>query len=75
MVYGICWCPIAKLDDLKALRVADSKTLTHAQRTGLFRAIQECPWLGYEVDVIGADRLSVEMLRRYVCDFRLDRAP
>jgi ribonuclease HIII len=64
MVYGICWCPIEKLDELKNIRVADSKTLTFAQRQGLFANIQNCPWLGYEVDVISAERLSREMLRR-----------
>lgn len=64
MVYGICWCPVAKLDDLRALKVADSKTLTFKQREQLFKGIQDCPWLGYEVDVISADRLSREMMRR-----------
>src|SRR4051794_14630805 len=42
----------------------DSKTLTFAQRSSLFRTIDSTPWLGYEVDVITADRLSREMLRR-----------
>lgn len=64
MVYGICWCPLTKLDDLRSLKVADSKTLTFNQREQLFKNIQQCPWLGYEVDVISADRLSREMMRR-----------
>jgi len=64
MVYGICWCPTEKLEELKAIKVADSKTLTLAQREQLFRKIQETPWLGYEVDVITAERLSREMMRR-----------
>ncbi len=64
MVYGICWCPVSKLDELRNIKVADSKTLTAVQRTNLFRNIQKCPWLGYQVDVINADRLSVEMMRR-----------
>ena len=64
MVYGVCWCPVDKLEELRSIKVADSKTLTLAQREDLFRTMQKTPWVGYEVDVISADRLSVEMTRR-----------
>lgn len=64
MVYGVAWCPINKLDALRAIKVADSKTLTLTQRQGLFSTIQSTPWLGYEVDVILPERLSRESLRR-----------
>jgi hypothetical protein len=31
-VYGICFCPVAKNSELKALGVDDSKALTEEQR-------------------------------------------
>jgi len=31
-VYGICFCPVSKNSDLKALGVDDSKALTEEQR-------------------------------------------
>lgn len=41
MVYAICYCPLSRLADLEALKVADSKTLTENERERLFAKMEE----------------------------------
>ncbi|KAB0404869.1 hypothetical protein E2I00_001659 [Balaenoptera physalus] len=41
MVYAICYCPLSRLADLEALKVADSKTLSESERDRLFGKMEE----------------------------------
>nr|XP_023647612.1 ribonuclease H2 subunit A [Paramormyrops kingsleyae] len=65
MVYGICFCPIKKKDDLKALKVADSKTLTEAERENLFSKIDEAKdFVGWALQILSPNTISNSMLQR-----------
>eukprot|EP01104_Vermistella_antarctica_P016886 TRINITY_DN5862_c0_g3_i13.p2 TRINITY_DN5862_c0_g3~~TRINITY_DN5862_c0_g3_i13.p2 ORF type:complete len:128 (-),score=16.98 TRINITY_DN5862_c0_g3_i13:55-438(-) len=46
MVYGVSWCPVAMKDDLKKLKVADSKQLTEEDRERIFKRIRGAPFVG-----------------------------
>ncbi|XP_071520910.1 ribonuclease H2 subunit A isoform X1 [Panulirus ornatus] len=65
MVYGICFCPVTKHDDLKAAGVADSKTLTEEQREKLFNIIHEKnDYIGWSLEVISPLYISNCMYKR-----------
>lgn len=65
MVYGICYCPMTRLDDLKASGVADSKTLTEEQREKLFSIIHENnDYIGWSFEVISPLYISNCMYKR-----------
>ncbi|XP_042559925.1 ribonuclease H2 subunit A [Clupea harengus] len=65
MVYGICFCPVSKKDELKALKVADSKTLTEEQRESLFVNLDEAKsFVGWALQVISPNTISTSMLQR-----------
>lgn len=65
MVYGICYIPINKLEELKTLGCADSKTLTEAKRDDLFSILGACEdYVGWSVDIISPNYICNKMLKR-----------
>ncbi|CAF92579.1 unnamed protein product [Tetraodon nigroviridis] len=67
MVYGICFCPISRKDELKDLKVADSKTLTEAEREALFEKLDEAKsYIGWALQVLSPNTISTSMLQRYL---------
>ncbi|XP_062405571.1 ribonuclease H2 subunit A [Sardina pilchardus] len=65
MVYGICFCPVSKKEDLKGLKVADSKTLTEEQRESLFANLDEAKsFVGWALQVLSPNTISTSMLQR-----------
>uniref|UniRef100_A0A3Q2DFJ5 Ribonuclease n=1 Tax=Cyprinodon variegatus TaxID=28743 RepID=A0A3Q2DFJ5_CYPVA len=66
MIYGICFCPLSKKEELKDLKVADSKTLTEAERENLFQKVDEAQsWLGWAVQILSPNMISTSMLQRW----------
>ncbi|KAG0046936.1 Ribonuclease H2 subunit A [Gryganskiella cystojenkinii] len=65
MVYGICYCPLSKSDELADLGFADSKTLKEEERDNLLEVIQSRPDLiGWSVRVLSPMDISNSMLRK-----------
>ncbi len=65
MVYGICFCPVSKNNDLKELGVDDSKALTEEKREDLLKIIQDNKdYIGYAIDVLSPKHISSSMYRR-----------
>ncbi|XP_047435208.1 ribonuclease H2 subunit A isoform X2 [Mugil cephalus] len=65
MVYGICFCPVSKKEELKNLKVADSKTLTEAERENLFQNLDEASsYVGWATEILSPNTISVSMLQR-----------
>uniref|UniRef100_A0A672GWH5 Ribonuclease n=1 Tax=Salarias fasciatus TaxID=181472 RepID=A0A672GWH5_SALFA len=65
MVYGICFCPISKKEDLKDLKVADSKTLTETERENLFQKLDEAKsYIGWALQILSPNTISTSMLQR-----------
>ncbi|KAM4603626.1 ribonuclease H2 subunit A isoform 1-T2 [Polymixia lowei] len=65
MVYGICFCPVSKKEALKNLKVADSKTLTEAERENLFQKLDEAKsFVGWALQVLSPNTISTSMLQR-----------
>ncbi|KAM3865200.1 ribonuclease H2 subunit A [Diretmus argenteus] len=65
MVYGICFCPVSKKEELKALKVADSKTLTEAEREKLFKKLDESKsFVGWALQILSPNTISTSMLQR-----------
>ncbi|XP_068177776.1 ribonuclease H2 subunit A isoform X2 [Antennarius striatus] len=65
MVYGICFCPISKNEELKDLKVADSKTLTEAERENLFEKLNEAKsYIGWALQILSPNTISTSMLQR-----------
>ncbi|XP_022614400.1 ribonuclease H2 subunit A [Seriola dumerili] len=65
MVYGICFCPVSKKGDLKNLKVADSKTLTEAEREKLFQNLDEARnYVGWALQILSPNTISTSMLQR-----------
>uniref|UniRef100_A0A452S000 Ribonuclease n=2 Tax=Ursus americanus TaxID=9643 RepID=A0A452S000_URSAM len=65
MVYAICYCPLSRLADLEALKVADSKTLSESERDRLFVKIEEDgDFVGWALDVLSPNLISTSMLGR-----------
>ncbi|XP_023408111.1 ribonuclease H2 subunit A isoform X4 [Loxodonta africana] len=65
MVYAICYCPLSRLADLEALKVADSKTLSESERDRLFAKMKEDrDFVGWALDVLSPNLISTSMLGR-----------
>lgn len=65
MVYAICYCPLSRLSDLEALKVADSKTLTENERERLFAKMEEDgDFVGWALDILSPNLISTSMLGR-----------
>lgn len=65
MVYAICYCPLSRLTDLEALKVADSKTLSESERDRLFAKMEEDgDFVGWALDVLSPNLISTSMLGR-----------
>ncbi|KAG0002447.1 Ribonuclease H2 subunit A [Entomortierella chlamydospora] len=65
MVYGICYCPLSKADELANLGFADSKTLKEDERDNLLEVIMSRPDLiGWSVRVLSPMDISNSMLRK-----------
>lgn len=65
MVYAICYCPLSRLEDLEALKVADSKTLSESERDRLFAKMKEDgDFVGWALDVLSPNLISTSMLGR-----------
>uniref|UniRef100_A0A1A8K3M0 Ribonuclease n=1 Tax=Nothobranchius kuhntae TaxID=321403 RepID=A0A1A8K3M0_NOTKU len=65
MVYGICFCPVSQKEELKALKVADSKTLTEAERETLFQKLEEAKsYVGWALQILSPNVISTSMLQR-----------
>lgn len=63
MVYAAAYCAIDKLDDLKAMGFADSKTLNAAKRDDLMKLIKTTDWLKHDSISITAVEMSSVMVR------------
>lgn len=65
MVYGICFCPVSKKQELKDSKVADSKTLNEVERENLFQKIDESKsYIGWALQIISPNTISTSMLQR-----------
>ncbi|XP_025059620.1 ribonuclease H2 subunit A [Alligator sinensis] len=65
MVYGICYCPVSRLEELQALKVADSKTLSEAEREQLFELLDGAKeFVGWALHVLSPDFISTSMQQR-----------
>ncbi|XP_060597317.1 ribonuclease H2 subunit A-like [Ruditapes philippinarum] len=65
MVYGTCYSPICKKQDLEDLKFADSKTLTEEQRESIFEKLNGAKELiGWMVEILSPTYISNSMLRR-----------
>ncbi|XP_040592671.1 ribonuclease H2 subunit A [Mesocricetus auratus] len=65
MVYAVCYCPLSRLADLEALKVADSKTLTENERERLFAKMEEeGDSVGWALDILSPNLISTSMLGR-----------
>uniref|UniRef100_A0A087Y3R5 Ribonuclease n=1 Tax=Poecilia formosa TaxID=48698 RepID=A0A087Y3R5_POEFO len=65
MVYGICFCPVSKKEELKDLKVADSKTLNEAERENLFQKLDEAQsYVGWALQILSPNMISTSMLQR-----------
>lgn len=69
MVYGICFCPISKQQQLQDLKVADSKTLTEKERERLFAKLDEAKdFIGWALEIISPNVISTSMQQRSKCN-------
>uniref|UniRef100_A0AAY4BYE4 Ribonuclease n=1 Tax=Denticeps clupeoides TaxID=299321 RepID=A0AAY4BYE4_9TELE len=65
MVYGICFCPVSRKEQLKELKVADSKTLREDQRESLFLKLDEAKnFVGWALQILSPNTISTSMLQR-----------
>ncbi|KAH3705449.1 ribonuclease H2 subunit A-like [Dreissena polymorpha] len=65
MVYGTCYSPVSKKEELKALGFADSKTLTEEQRDSIFEQLSGArEIIGWMVELLSPTYISNSMLRR-----------
>nr|XP_033780104.1 ribonuclease H2 subunit A [Geotrypetes seraphini] len=65
MVYGICFCPLSKKQDLEELKVADSKTLSEAERERLFEKLDSLKeYLGWALQILSPNVISTSMQQR-----------
>ncbi|KAJ8372334.1 hypothetical protein AAFF_G00290640 [Aldrovandia affinis] len=65
MVYGISFCPISRKDDLKNMKVADSKTLSEVERETLFQKLDEAKsFVGWALQILSPNTISTSMLQR-----------
>ena len=62
-MYGIAYCPVAKIDDVKALGAADSKQLKETDRDEILERIHNnSDYIGYCVTVLSSNYISTSML-------------
>ncbi|XP_067829133.1 ribonuclease H2 subunit A isoform X2 [Heptranchias perlo] len=65
MVYGTCFCPLSKQQQLEELKVADSKTLTEKEREKLFAKLDEAKdFIGWALQVLSPNVISTSMQQR-----------
>lgn len=65
MVYGTCYCPVHRENDLKTLECADSKTLTEKKRETIFDKIGcEKDYIGWKIEIISPNIICNRMLQR-----------
>ena len=69
MVYGCCYSPISHADAVAKAGFADSKQLTEPKREALWEELssesgKEKLKLGYVVNILSAESISTQMLRR-----------
>ncbi|CAJ0925459.1 unnamed protein product [Ranitomeya imitator] len=65
MVYGICYCPVSRKKDLEDLKVADSKTLSEAERERLFKKLDGAPdFIGWTLHILSPNVISTSMQQR-----------
>uniref|UniRef100_A0A4W3H7N9 Ribonuclease n=1 Tax=Callorhinchus milii TaxID=7868 RepID=A0A4W3H7N9_CALMI len=65
MVYGICFCPISKREQLAQLKVADSKTLTEDEREKLFTKLNDAnDFVGWALRILSPNEISTGMQQR-----------
>eukprot|EP01028_Stygiella_incarcerata_P006861 TRINITY_DN27929_c0_g1_i1.p1 TRINITY_DN27929_c0_g1~~TRINITY_DN27929_c0_g1_i1.p1 ORF type:complete len:355 (-),score=95.23 TRINITY_DN27929_c0_g1_i1:53-1117(-) len=64
MVYGACWCPCSKEDQLRPLGVNDSKQLTPAKRDSLYSFLTTSDYTPFALRNVTAEEISTSMLRR-----------
>jgi len=66
MVYGICYCPLSKAENFKALGCVDSKSLTEEKRELIFEKLcAETEYIGWAIEAISPNFICNSMLRRY----------
>ncbi|XP_062891983.1 ribonuclease H2 subunit A isoform X2 [Mobula hypostoma] len=69
MVYGICFCPLSKQQQLEELKVADSKTLTEKEREKLFAKLDEAKdFIGWAIEILSPNVISTSMQQRTKCN-------
>ncbi|XP_072925238.1 ribonuclease H2 subunit A isoform X1 [Hemitrygon akajei] len=69
MVYGICFCPLSKQQQLEELKVADSKTLTEKEREKLFAKLDETKdFIGWAIEILSPNVISTSMQQRTKCN-------
>jgi ribonuclease H2 subunit A len=61
MVYGLCYTLESEQDQVKNLRVADSKTLTAERRSGLFQMLNQKNEIGWNIRVLDPMEISNQM--------------
>lgn len=65
MVYGICYCPVSRKKDLEDLKVADSKTLSEAERERLFEKLDgSTDFIGWAIHILSPNVISTSMQQR-----------
>lgn len=65
MVYGICYCPVQRHEDLKEAGVADSKTLKEADREKIFEIIHtKNDFIGWSLEIISPVYITTSMYKR-----------
>ncbi|KAG8441412.1 hypothetical protein GDO86_006958 [Hymenochirus boettgeri] len=65
MVYGICYCPVSRKKDLEDLKVADSKTLSEAERERLFEKLNATSeFIGWALNILSPNVISTSMQQR-----------
>ncbi|XP_064355441.1 ribonuclease H2 subunit A [Dromaius novaehollandiae] len=65
MVYAICYCPEERLEELEALGVADSKTLSEAEREQRFGRLEAAgALLGWALRLLSPPLISASMQQR-----------
>eukprot|EP00076_Gallus_gallus_P012251 XP_015129309.2 ribonuclease H2 subunit A isoform X1 [Gallus gallus] len=65
MVYAVCYCPKEELQELEALGVADSKTLSEAERERRFGLLEAAGGLlGWALQVLPPQHISACMQQR-----------
>ncbi|KAK2513727.1 hypothetical protein Q9966_016050 [Columba livia] len=64
MVYAMCYCPLEAVEELRALGVADSKTLSEPERERRFSRLEAAETVGWGLHLLPPERISACMLQR-----------